>query len=209
MKVYFLLFFSTVLFYSCSDQHIEDQVAFTNTFLKPRLNTVLLGNQSKEVENTLVQIRHLAKKNDYLLLQYYNIQLNRSASLKQFTESIQYIDSLDFLYNTTNSYFQKQAEILYINAISLKASILFSQNKFLKAYELYYKVMDWHETHQNNFAANFFFHSMGMNAYQQKLYEKSIEYFKKQLQIIHTTPETDTVFNDQFKYYYKQQSLNI
>lgn len=202
-------FIAQILFSSCtSSSNNKTQITEGDSYAVKYLNPLLKEGKLNQLEKQITLMRTHAIGNKYLLLQYYSIKQNQALSAKKMEQGILFADSLEILYKNVNKDFQKAFEMNYINSVCEKATILFTQHKYLQAYDIYYSVMEWQEQHRQPFVANFFLFNMGMNSYQQKLYDKAAYFFKKELETLATVSETDTLLNAQFKYYYTQQALS-
>jgi len=210
MKWHYLLFFiSTIAITACTSTANKKKISEAEVYIKKFIEPPLVNvKQQYKLDSNLSAMRLIARNNSYLLLHYYSIKENIAAAAKNLDEAIIYGDSLEHAYSNTNKEFKAAFENIYYNSECQRATCLFAKNKYNKAYDIYYKVMEWHKLNNQHFAANYFLFTVGMSSYQQKLYDKAIEFFKKELVVLNTTPENDSILNAQFKYYYTQQALN-
>ena len=205
---YYILVFWVALFAACSSKSNQDAIAEGGMYFTRHIEKFVIKTDWNEVEHQKQLMRHAAKENDFMLLHYYLLMLNDGAGEKNLDKSLLYIDSLEQLYPLVNKDFQKAFEVHYINSLCQKASIVFAQNKYYQAYDLYYNVKNWHEHNRQPVATNHFLFTMGISSYEQKLYDKAAFFFKKQLDNLVSTPKTDTILEPHYRYYFTQQTFN-
>lgn len=200
----FLLLSSLVLL-ACRQAN-EKKFEESYKFLDKHVYYYVKHGPSEKIDTGITRIYPHINTNKYLAIMYYVLRTKRGVFFNQLNQALLYADSAEVLYSSASPRLKEELLPEYLDFLIHKGNILFAQKKYIVAYDTFYKVLQVLKTSPYRDMENLVYHTMGMNSYKQKVYDKAVEYFKNELRAIDRTP--NKYLQPNLRFFRRQQALS-